>query len=227
MITQMFNPNQFHQRARQIRARAPVILSQWGLQPRFIRWRLTQDPETGLVVLFGVLNDKYIASNSATPLSGYFDPRLLRDLANDLHVQIMSSNSDGPRYAFILDPGSLDGASTPIDLPFLDGDRLQVAIFYSDRAGSLTPHRLPASLPDLELIADHTHVSRGAGPVLRVFEEIELKGEAVPGRSAQALPAEVTVIDEQGFNQRLTEHEADLQMSKRIRKLFEQAAELE
>ncbi len=56
MITQMVDLNQFHQRAMQIRARVPVILSHWGLLPKFSRWRLAQDPETGLVVLFAVLH---------------------------------------------------------------------------------------------------------------------------------------------------------------------------
>ncbi|HEX2998569.1 MAG TPA: hypothetical protein VHP14_27350, partial [Anaerolineales bacterium] len=75
--------------------------------PRFKRWRLTQDPDTGMVVLFGILNNRYIAEHTSTPFNHYFDPRVLHDLADELQVQVVSCNSHGLRYAFILDRGEL------------------------------------------------------------------------------------------------------------------------
>ena len=107
MTIQPIDPRQFAQKARQIRAQASAILTRWGLLPRFKRWRLTQDPGTGMVVLFGILNNRYIATHTSIPFGNYFDPRLLHNLANELQVQIVSCNSDGLRYAFILDRGQL------------------------------------------------------------------------------------------------------------------------
>jgi hypothetical protein len=107
MITRTVESEYFFTRARQIKALTPPLLSQWGLIPKFKRWRLTQDPGTGMVVLFGVLNTKYIATHTTTPFSNYFDPRLLRDLATELHVQVISSANDGLRYAFILKKGQI------------------------------------------------------------------------------------------------------------------------
>ena len=74
-----------------------------------------------MMVLFGILNNKYIATHTSIPFSDYFDPRLLHDLANELQVQVVSCNSDGLRYAFILERGSLVKLPTHIDYPFLDG----------------------------------------------------------------------------------------------------------
>jgi hypothetical protein len=212
MITRIVDLNQFHQRARQIRARVPVILSQWGLLPKFNRWRLTQDPETGLVVLFAVLNTRYIATHTATPFSDYFDPRLLHDLANDLHVQIVSCNSDGLRYAFILDRGSVGKLPTHIDFPFLDGDRLRVGVIYNDEPvpGWINPQTMQASPINVEIVDDHTLVSRGVGDFLKVFDDIKLKDDAASKLSAQGLP-DVVVIDAEGFYKRVAEHKANWQ----------------
>jgi hypothetical protein len=93
---------------RQIRANLPDILSRWGLLPKFKRWRLAQDPDTGTVVLFGVLDNHYIATHTTTPFSNYFEPRLLHDLATELGAQVIPSASDGLRYAFILDKGQVE-----------------------------------------------------------------------------------------------------------------------
>src|SRR5512133_2728656 len=124
MITQTVVKNQFNQRARQIRDQVSTVLTNWGLLPRFKRWRLTQDPDTGMIVLFGILNNKYIATHTNIPFSNYFDPRLLHDLANELQVQVVSCNSDGLRYAFILDRGQLGKLPTHIDFPFVDNGKL-------------------------------------------------------------------------------------------------------
>ena len=97
----------FAQKARQIRAQASTVLTKWGLLPRFKRWRLAQDPSTGMVVLFGVLNNGYIATHTSIPFSDYLDPRILHDLANELQVPVVSCNGDGLRYAFILDRARL------------------------------------------------------------------------------------------------------------------------
>jgi hypothetical protein len=101
----------FNQQARQIRAQVRSFLTQRGLLPKFTSWRLTQDPATGLVVLFGVLNDQHISAHTQTPLSAYFEPGLLHDLADVLNVLIVPSTSAGLRYAFILDPAG------PVDVP--------------------------------------------------------------------------------------------------------------
>ena len=110
MITQTIDPHYFDQKALRIRAQVSTVLAKWGLLPRFTRWRLAQDPSTGMIVLFGILNNRYIA----TPFSDYFDPRLLHDLANELQVQVVSCNTDGLRYAFILDRGRLGKLPTHI-----------------------------------------------------------------------------------------------------------------
>jgi hypothetical protein len=102
-----------------IKTQVSTVLTKWGLLPRFKRWRLTQDPDTGMVVLFGILNNRYIATHTSIPFSDYFDPRLLHDLANELQVQVVSCNSDGLRYAFILDRGRFGKLPTHIDFPLL------------------------------------------------------------------------------------------------------------
>lgn len=124
MLTQTVDPNYFQQKAKQIRDRVPTILSGRGLSPKFNRWRLTHDADSGMVVLFAVLNTKYIASHTATAFRDYFDPCLLHDLEDDLDTQVVSCNSDGLRYAFILNPGQIEMMPTHVDIPFLDGDRL-------------------------------------------------------------------------------------------------------
>jgi hypothetical protein len=210
MITQMVDLNRFHQRVRQIRARVTVILSQWGLPPKFNRWRLTQDPETGLVVLFAVLNNKYIATHTATPFSDYFDPRLLHDLSNDLHVQVVSCNSDGLRYAFILDRGSLDKLPTHIDFPFLDGDRLFVRVVSGDKPVPevLEPQITPAPLSVADGVDDQTLVHRGVRAFLKVFDDILLRDDVASKLSAQG-PPDILYIDKEEFDKRVAEHKAN------------------
>jgi hypothetical protein len=126
MVTQTRDTQRFAEKVRQIRARVPTVLAHWGLRSKFARWRLTQDPSTGLVVLFGVLNNKYIAAHPTTPFNDYFDPRVLLDLSIDLTVPVVSSDSEGFCYAFILDRGQLGPLPARVDLPSLERSQLFV-----------------------------------------------------------------------------------------------------
>jgi hypothetical protein len=184
MIIQTNDQNQFNQKAWRIRTQVSKILRKSGLLPRFKRWRLTQDPDTGMVVLFGVLNNKYIAAHTQIPFSDYFDPRLLHDLANELQVQVVSCNSDGLRYAFILERGSLKKLPTHVDYPFIDNGKLLVRVVYSDDPS-------PVSVPpvDVPKVDDHTLVDQGVGAFLKVFDDIKLREDAASELLAQKLPS--------------------------------------
>ncbi len=218
-MTQTIDPHHIDQKARQIRAQVSAVLTKWGLMPRFNRWRLTQDPDTGMIVLFGVLNNRYIATHTSIPFSNYFDPRLLHDLANELQVQVVSCNTDGLRYAFILDRGQLGKLPTHIDYPFIDNGRLLARVVYSDQTQ-------PISIPptDVATADDQTLVRQGVGAFLKVFDDIKLRDDATQSISAQTLP-DVVLIDENEFNKRVEEHEALRQRRKRIRRLFDRRAE--
>jgi hypothetical protein len=207
MITQTIDPHHFDQKTRWIRAHVSTVLTKWGLLPRFKRWRLTQDPSTGMMVLFGILNNKYIATHTSIPFNDYFDPRLLHDLANELQLQVVSCNSDGLRYAFILDRGSLGRLPTHIDYPFLEGDRLFVRVVYGDKPEQkmVEPQITPAPLIVADLVDDQTLVSQGVGAFLKVFDDIKLKDDAASKLSAQGLP-DIVLIDEEEFNKRVAEH---------------------
>jgi len=218
MITQTIDPTHFDQKTRRIKTQVSTILTKWGLLPRFKRWRLTQDPSTGMIVLFGILNNRYIATHTSIPFSDYFDPRLLHDLANELQVQVVSCNSDGLRYAFILDRGQLGRLPTHIDYPFIDNGKLLVRVVYSD-----IPQSVPASPVDIAMVDDHTRVRQDVVTFLKVFDDIKLRDEAALQFSAQILP-DIVFMDEDEFNKRVAEHEADRQRSKRIKKLFDERA---
>jgi hypothetical protein len=216
MITPMIDPHHFDREARRIRAQVPTVLTKWGLLPRFKRWRLTQDPGTGLIVLFGILNNRYIATHTSIPFADYFDPRLLHDLANELQVQVVSCNSDGLRYAFILDRGQLGAIPTHIDYPFIDNGKLLVRVVYGDNLKSI-----PAPPANVGMTDDHTLVRDGVGAFLKVFDDIKLRDDLASQLPAQALP-DVVVIDEDEFNKRVAEHEADRKRSERLKKLFDE-----
>jgi hypothetical protein len=205
MIIQTNNQNQFNQKAWRIRTQVSTILTRWGLLPRFKRWRLTQDPDTGMVVLFGILNNRYIATHTSIPFSDYFDPRLLHELANELQVQVVSCNSDGLRYAFILDRGKLDKLPTHIDFPFIENGKLLIRVVYSDN-----PPSMPAPPVDIATVDDHSLVQQGVGAFLKVFDDIKLRDDAALKRSAQNLP-DIIVIDEDEFHKRVADHEANRQ----------------
>lgn len=219
MITPQTNdPHHFNQRARQIRTQVSTVLTKWGLLPRFKRWRLTQDPDTGMIVLFGILNNRYIATHTSIPFSDYFNPRLLHDLADELQVQVVSCNSDGLRYAFILDHGSLSRLPTHIDFPFIDNGKLLVRVVYSDR-----PQTVPVPPVDAAMVDDPAFARQIAGAFMKVFDDIKLKDDAVLLLSAQN-PPDIVVIDEDEFHKRVTEHEANRQRVKRISKLLDKTA---
>jgi hypothetical protein len=205
MTMQTLDPQHFHQKARRIRAQVSTILTRWGLLPRFKRWRLTQAPDTGMVVLFGILNDHYIATHTSIPYNNYFDPRVLHDLANELQVQVVSCNSEGLRYAFILDRGQLGKLPTHIDFPFIDNGKLLARVVYSE---SLPP--TPAEPVNIAPADDRSLVHQGVGAFLKVFDDIKLKGDAASQVSAQNLH-DIVVIDEEEFKKRVAEQEANQQ----------------
>lgn len=202
MTIETIDPQHFAQKARQIRAQVSTVLTRWGLLPRFKRWRLTQDPGTGMVVLFGILNNRYIATHTAIPFRDYFQPGVLHDLADALQVQVVSCNSDGLRYAFILDRARLGKLPTHIDFPFMEKDKVLARVVYSDNHPSV-----PAPPVKIANVDDQTLVRQGVGAFLKVFDDIKLRDDAALQLSAQSMPG-VVVIDEDEFNKMLAAQEA-------------------
>lgn len=217
MTTPIIDSHHFDQKARWIRARTVALLTKWGLLPRFKRWRLTQDPDTEMIVLFGILNNEYIATNTLIPFSDYFDPRLLHDLANELQVQVVSCNSDGLRYAFILDRGQIDVLPTHIDFPFMDHGKLFVRVVHASH-----PPSVPVPPVNTSLAGDQILVSQGVEAFLKVFDDLKLRDDAALQFSAQN-PPDIVVIEESEFNQRVVQHEVDLHRDKDIRTVFDHA----
>jgi hypothetical protein len=223
MTIQTIDPYPFGQKTRRIRSQVSAILIKWGLLPRFKRWRLTQDPETGMIVLFGILNNKYIATHTSIPFSDYFDPRLLHDLADNLQVQVVSCNSDGLRYAFILDRGHLDKLPTHIDFPFIDNGKIAVRVVYSDRPQP-EPNLPVDTAPPIKtaMVSDQTFVRQVVGAFLKVFDDIKVRDDAVLQLSTGDQP-DIVVIDEEEFKKRVAEHEVNRQRVKRIERLLDNA----
>jgi hypothetical protein len=214
-MKQTIEPHHFEQEARRIRIQVATILTKWGLLPRFKRWRLTQDPDTGMIVLFGILNNRYIATHTSIPFSNYFDPSLIADLAKNIQLQVVSCNSDGLRYAFILDRGSLGKIPTHIDFPLIVDDKPLIRVVYSD-----PPQAVTIPPVDIAIADDQMLVRQGVGAFLKVFDDIQLRDEAAKV-SAQVQP-EIVVIDENEFNKRVAEHEANRQRRKHIRNLLDE-----
>jgi hypothetical protein len=218
MMTQTIDKQRFDQETQRIRVQVSTILTKWNLVPRFKRWRLTQDPSTGMIVLFGILNNRYIATHTSIPFHDYFDPRVLHDLADELQMEVVSCNSDGLRYAFILDRGQLSRLPTHIDFPFIDNGKLLVRVVYSDN-----PQPIP-TLPVESITGDdHKLVRQGVGAFLKVFDDIKFKNDVVSKLPVEGLP-DIVVIDEVEFNKRVAELEADRQRLKHIRTLFDETA---
>ncbi len=207
MITQTIDQHPYNQKVRRIKAKASVLLTNKGLLPRFRRWRLTQDPDTGMIVLFGILNNRYIATHTSIPFSDYFDPSLLHDLANELQVQVVSCNSDGLRYAFILDPGSLDRLPTHIDYPFMEGGKPSVRVVYKDQRlmGLNNQQTTPAPPVHDDVEDDKTMIRRGVNAFLKVLDDIDVKDIAAMKPSAQD-PPDVIAIGEEEFKRQVAEH---------------------
>lgn len=220
MTTQTIDLRPFDLRTRQIRAQVATVLKRWNLLPRFKRWRLAQDPDTGMIVLFGILNNSYIASHTTTPFSDYFDPRVLHDLANELQLQVVSCNSDGLRYAFILDRGQLAKLPTHIDYPFIDNGKLAVRVVYAD-----TSNPEPVPPVDVAMLDERTFVRQVAGAFLKVFDDIKLRDDATLQLSSQT-PPDIAIIDENEFNKRVAEHEVNRQRIKQIGMLLDETAGL-
>ena len=209
-------PHHFEQEARRIRTQVSTILTKWGLLPRFKRWRLTQDPDTGMIVLFGILNTRYIATHTSIPFSNYFDSRLLDDLAKNMQLQVVSCNSDGGlRYAFILNRGQFGRLPTHIDFPFVDNGKLIARVVYSD-----TSQSVPAPPVDTALADNQMLVRQGIGAFLKVFDDIQLRDEAAQISAQSQL--KIVAIDESEFNKRVTEHEIIRQRRKHIRNLLDE-----
>lgn len=196
MVVQPLDRQHFSQKVQQIRAHVPTALTQRGLLPKFTSWRLTQDPDTGMVVLFGILNEKYIAAHTQTPFGAYFDPRLLHDLATDLQVEVIPSNSEGLRYAFVLDRSQL-GQPTGLVEPSLppqellieemDNHRPLMKMAYDpNRATVLTESTIPAFIrPPV-----YRHFVGGFQPALKNPVD-NLPGLQLPLLSQAALEADV------------------------------------
>lgn len=202
MITQADDPHHFVRRARKIKTQIPALLSQWGLLPKFKRWRLAQDPDTGMVVLFGILNNKYIATHTTTPFSDYFDPRLLRDLATELNIQVISSANDGLRYAFILETGQLE---IPDDMPALADAARGEAM--SSPVPVETPECNaidPSPLNNPTSVLNHTMLHQRLSKLLTIAEALGSKHTAV----TQTRP-EVLLMDGAEFNQQMAEYETN------------------
>jgi len=209
------DPRHFDQKSQLIKDQVSAVLARWGLIPRFKRWRLTQDPETGMVVLFGILNNKYIAEHTSIPFSKYFDPNMLRDLANELQVQVVSCNSDSFRYAFILDRGSVGKLPTHIDYPYVANGKVMVRVVFGD----IHPQPVPVPPVDTTILNDNRFMRQVAGAFLKVFEDIKLRDDAALLLSAQN-PPDIVIIDEDEFNKRVTEHEINRLKVKRIKEFF-------
>jgi hypothetical protein len=207
MIIQTIDPRHFDPKVRRVRMQVSAILRKWGLLPRFKRWRLTQDPGTGMVVLFGILNNKYIATHTSIRFSDYFDPRLLHELANGLQMEVVSCNSDGLSYAFILERGSLVKLPTHIDYPFLEGDRLSVRVVYADQPvpGSINPQIQPVPPFPAENVEDQTLINQAVVAFLKVLDDIKSRKEAASKLAAQGLP-DVVAIDQAEFLRQVAEH---------------------
>jgi hypothetical protein len=216
-MNQIIDPRHVDRKTRRIKTQVATVLKKWGLVPRFKRWRLSQDPETGMVVLFGILNNSYIATHTTIPFNNYFEPRLLHHLANELQLQVVSCNSDGLRYAFILDRGSVGELPTHIDYPFVDKDkgRLLVRVVYRD-----SPQPIPAPPVDAAVTDDKRFVRQVAGALLKVFDDIKLRDDAALLLSAQN-PPDIVIIDEDEFNKRVAEHEVNRQKVKRIKDMLD------
>ena len=97
----------------------------------------------------------------------------IRACCTILQLQVVSCNSDGLRYAFILDRGQLGKLPTHIDYPFIDNGKLSVRVVY-DHA----PEPVRVSPEDAAAVDERTFVRQVASAFLKVFDDIKLRDEA-------------------------------------------------
>lgn len=220
MTMQTVDPNYLNRKARQIKARIPILLSQWGLVPKFKRWRLAEDPATGMVVLFGELDSKYIVAHTTTSFNDYFDLRLLRDMETDLQVQVISSNNEkeipNPLYHPNIPPGQeveynpkyLLSPQIPVGT---DQEGLRYAFILKGgqppitRDATAIASTLPSETPENDeyspLIGDHTLLQQRLIKFLKITKALQFTNK----NSAQPLP-DVLLMDAAEFNQQMTNY---------------------
>jgi len=145
----------------------------------------------------------------------------LHDLASELQVQVVSCNSDGLRYAFVLDRGSLDKLPTHVDFPFLDGEKVFARVVYDNSPSPevLEPQIVPIPVVAANAVDDQALVRQGVGAFLKVFDDIQNRDEVASQLSDQS-PPDIVIIARDEFNKRVAEHEASRQRSKHIKELF-------
>jgi hypothetical protein len=194
MITQASDQHHFIRRARQIKARIPGLLLQWGLVPKFKRWRLAQDPITGMVVLFGVLDNKYIATHSTTPFADYFDPRVLNDLSRELQARVISSANDGLRYAFVLERGDIGESPAPDPIKPVSHSHVRMGLIQK-KVGTRLPH-------SFVLVDDVTVTHQRLASFLKVNDALNA------AHNAETLPLpDVLLMDQAEFNRKMADYE--------------------
>jgi len=133
----------------------------------------------------------------------------------------VSCNSDGLRYAFILDRGQVVKLPTHIDYPYLDADRLFVRVLYADEPVPEVemPLEIPAPSMTAAAVNNQALVHHGVGAFLKVFDDIQLRDAAGLQPSGEN-PPPILVIDKDEFDQRISEHEASRQRINHIRHLL-------
>ena len=220
-MTQTIEQYRFDQKARRVRVQVSTVLTTWGLLARFKHWLLTQDPDTEMIVLFGVLDNQYIAEHTSIPFSDYFDPRLLQDLENELQVQVVTGDSDGLRYAFILDRGRFEGIPLEAEHPMIDNGKLMIQVVYRYRDN---PHGAPAPLAEAAAMDDRMRVRRNVRALVDFLDSSQPGDDPVFLFVSQNKP-DIVIIDEDEFNRSAAEHEANRQRSQRIRALLDESIE--
>lgn len=195
MITRTNDPHHFINKATQIKTRVPIILTQWSLMPRFKRWRLAQDPGTGMVVLFGVLDNQFIAAHTAIPFSDYFDERLLLNMETEFQVQIISSANAGLRYAFVLDAGSV-GVVSPVHNEIPDPTKNM------DKDEFNSVDQAPHQQDNSPSIRGHTNMHQR----LDKFLKATMSFQPMNDNYKQTVP-DVLLMDDEEFNLQITNSE--------------------
>ena len=95
---------------------------------------------------------------------------------------MVSCNSDGLRYAFILERGSIGRLPTHIDYPYLENDKLFVRVVYDDGPGPRSITRKPCqpTATHVDSVDDKTLIRQGVVAFLKVLDDIESSGRCRP-----------------------------------------------